>query len=279
MSPSLPMQKQHHPLRVCVAGATGRVGGALVRAIMDAEGLLLVGAVARRSHGQRLAPLLNDARLDATLHGTVAEALATPTDVLIDYTKPDVVKDNVLTAVEKGVHVVIGTSGLTEEDYRDIHLAALAKKVGVFAAGNFALTAVLMQHSAVIAARHVPQWEIIDYGHAEKVDAPSGTARELAHRLAGVGRPNAGHPVEATVGIKEARGGTVEGSQVHSIRSPGYLGGAEVVFGLPGERLSLRYDTVDSAIPFVAGTLLAVRAVSSLCGLVRGLDQLLDLDG
>jgi 4-hydroxy-tetrahydrodipicolinate reductase len=260
-----------------VAGATGRVGQALVRAIADAKDVLLVGAVARQSQGQRLSHLLNDARLDVQIHGTVTEALASPTDVLVDYTRADVVKHHVLTALEKGVHVVIGTSGLTEEDYRDIHAAALAKQVGVFAAGNFALTAVLLQHFAVIAAKYVPQWEIIDYGYAGKIDAPSGTARELAHRLAGVGRPNTEHPIEATVGIKETRGGAVQGSQVHSIRLPGYLGGAEIVFGLPGERLSLRYDSVDPAAPYVAGTLLAVRRVGSLRGLVRGLDHLLNL--
>jgi 4-hydroxy-tetrahydrodipicolinate reductase len=268
---------EHNPLQVCVAGATGHVGQALVRAIAGSEDLVLVGAVSRRSQGQRLGLLLNDARLDLVVSGTVAEALATPTDVLIDYTRADAVKQHVLTALGLGVRVVVGTSGLTDEDYREIHAAALAKGVGVFAAGNFAITAVLLQRFAVMAARYVPHWEIVDYGRAEKVDAPSGTARELAHRLASVGPPRLGHPVETTVGVKEARGGTVAGSQVHSLRLPGYLSGAEVVFGLPGERLSLRHDSTDSALPYVAGTLLAVRRVCSLRGLVRGLDEVLDL--
>jgi 4-hydroxy-tetrahydrodipicolinate reductase len=264
---------------VCVAGATGRVGQALVREIAAAADLVLVGAVARASRGQALGTVFRDARLDVTVSGTVAEALAVPTDVLVDYTKADAVKGHVHTALGKGVRVVIGTSGLTEDDYRDIHAAALAAGVGVFAAGNFALTAALLQRLAVLVARHVPHWEIIDYGRADKIDAPSGTTRELAHRLAQLGRPPAGPPVEATVGVKEARGGTVEGSQVHSVRLPGYSSSAEIVFGLPGERLSLRHDAVDSATPYVAGTLLAVRRVCSLRGLVRGLDQLLDLGG
>jgi 4-hydroxy-tetrahydrodipicolinate reductase len=268
---------EHTPLKVCVAGATGHVGQALVRAIVGSNDLALVGAVARRSRGQRLGPLLHEDRLDLVVSGTVAEALATPTDVLIDYTRADAVKDHVLTALRLGVHVVIGTSGLTDEDYSEIHAAALAAGPGVFAAGNFAVTAVLLQHFATLAARYVPQWEIIDYGRAEKIDAPSGTARELAHRLASVGPPQVGHPIEATVGVPAARGGTVAGSQVHSLRLPGYVSGAEIIFGLPGERLSLRHDSTDSALPYVAGTLLAVRKVSTLRGLVRGLDELLGL--
>ena len=269
---------EHSPLKVCVAGATGHVGQALVRAITGSQDLALVGAVSRRSQGQRLGAAANGARLDLTVSGTVAEALSAPTDVLIDYTRADAVKQHVLTALGLGVHVVIGTSGLTEEDYQEIHAAALANGLGVFAAGNFAITAVLLQRFAAIAARHVPHWEIIDYGRAEKIDAPSGTARELAHRLAGVAQPRVGHPVEATVGVKEARGGTVAGSRVHSVRLPGYSG-IEILFGLPGERLSLRHDATDSAAPYVAGTLLAVRQVRALRGLVRGLDQLLDLGG
>ena len=268
---------EHSPLKVCVAGATGHVGQALVRAVAGSRDLVLVGAVSRRSQGRRLGTLLNDARLDLTVSGTVAEALTMPTDVLIDYTRADAVKQHVLTALGLGVHVVIGTSGLTEEDYQESHAAALARGLGVFAAGNFAITAVLLQRFAA-AARHVPHWEIIDYGRAEKIDAPSGTSRELAHRLAGVAQPQVAHPVEATVGVKEARGGTVDGSRVHSVRLPGYSG-IEILFGLPGERLSLRHDSTDSALPYVAGTLLAVRQVHALRGLVRGLDQLLDLGG
>jgi 4-hydroxy-tetrahydrodipicolinate reductase len=267
------------PLRVCVAGATGRVGQALVHAIAGSADLVLVGAVSRRAAGQWLGTVLNDARLDPTVRGTVAEALAVPTDVLVDYTKADVVKDHVLTALGKGVHVVVGTSGLTTEDYREIHDAALAAGLGVFAAGNFALTAALLQHLAALVARHVPNWEIIEYSRADKIDAPSGTARELAHRLAEVARPEAGLPVDKVVGVKEARGGTVEGSRVHSVRLPGYASAAEIIFGLPGERLSIRHDAIDSAAPYVAGTLLAVRRVTALRGLVRGLDQLIDLGG
>jgi 4-hydroxy-tetrahydrodipicolinate reductase len=267
------------PLRVCVAGATGRVGQALVREIAGAADLVLVGAVARRAAGQWLGTVLNDARLDPTVTATVAEALAVPTDVLVDYTKADAVKGHVLTALGKGVHVVIGTSGLTTEDYREIHDAALAAGLGVFAAGNFALTAALLQRLAVLIARHVPNWEILDYSRADKIDAPSGTVRELAHRLAQVAQPAPGLPVEKVVGVKEARGGTVDGSRVHSVRLPGYSSAAEIVFGLPGERLTLRHDAIDSAAPYVAGTLLAVRRVTALRGLVRGLDQLLDLNG
>jgi 4-hydroxy-tetrahydrodipicolinate reductase len=267
------------PVRVCLAGATGRVGQALARAVADAADLALVAAVARGARERPLGAVLGDPRLDVTVRGTVAEALDTPADVLVDFTAPGAVKGHVLTALGRGVHAVVGTSGLTDEDYQEIHQAALAHGVGAFAAGNFALTAVLLQRFATIAARYVPHWEVIDYGHAGKPDAPSGTSRELAHRLAAVGRPQLGHPIEATVGPREARGATVAGSQVHSVRLPGYMSSVEVIFGLPGQRLSLRHDSVDAAAPYVAGALVAVRAVRSLRGLVRGLDRLLDLGG
>jgi 4-hydroxy-tetrahydrodipicolinate reductase len=243
-------------IHVCVAGATGKVGAGLVRAIGESEDLVLVGAVARTRVGEKMG--------DVTVKATVAEALETRTDVLVDYTRADAVKAHVLAAVDRGVHVVVGTSGLTDADYADIDTAARTKGVGVFAAGNFAVTAVLLQRFAVMAATYVPSWEILDYASPGKIDAPSGTARELASRLAAVAAPVIARPVEDTVGMREARGATLGGAQLHSVRLGGYSSSAEVVFGLPGERLTLRHDSIDPTLPYVGGTLLAIRRVASL---------------
>jgi 4-hydroxy-tetrahydrodipicolinate reductase len=185
------------------------------------------------------------------------------------------VKGNVTAAVEAGVAVVVGSSGLTADDLREVDEAARARSVGVIAAGNFSLTAALCQAAALLAARHLPHWEIVDYASATKPDVPSGTSRELAERLADVRRPELGRPVETLAGPREARGADVSGTQVHSVRLPGFVVSTEIVFGLPDERLTIKHDADATPAPYVAGTLLAVRRAPSVAGLVRGLDTLL----
>jgi 4-hydroxy-tetrahydrodipicolinate reductase len=143
--------------------------------------------------------------------------------------------------------------------------------------GNFALTMVLMQKFAETAAKLISQWEIIDYAHDDKADAPSGTARELAARLTRVAKPQPTVPVEQTAGERAARGATLSGVQVHSVRLPGYMISAEVIFGMPDQRLSIRHDSGGSARPYVDGALIAIRRVSALRGVRRGLDTVLDL--
>jgi 4-hydroxy-tetrahydrodipicolinate reductase len=264
-------------LKVCVAGATGWAGSALARAIAKTADLELVAAVARRQAGRVLGEVLDEPRLTGRIYASAEEALAKSCDVFVEYTKPDSAKTNVLTALEHGAHVVVGTSGLTDSDFAEIDFLARKRQRGVVACGNFALTAVLLQKFAEAAARLIPQWEIIDYAHDDKIDAPSGTARELAYRLSKVRSPEPTVPVASIVGPRETRGATVSGSQVHSIRLPGYVISAEIVFGMPDQRLSIRHDSGSSAHPYADGALLAIRKVSTLVGVHRGLDSVLDL--
>lgn len=264
-------------IRVCVAGATGNVGRALVDGILRSEDLELVGAVSRTYRDQNLGTVLGKSETDVRISGSVKEALHTKTDVLIDYTSPQVVKSHVLDAIDHGVNVVIGTSGLTEEDYTHIDASARDKKVGVLAGGNFAITAILMQHFASMAAKHIPHWEIIDYADASKIDSPSGTARELADRLSRIRKPVLIHPIAETHGPKESRGATVRGSQIHSIRVPGLAFATEAIFGMPKEKLIIRHEGASGGELYVPGTLLAVRKVGSFVGLVRGIDKFMDL--
>jgi len=263
-------------LRVCVAGATGWVGRPLCSAVSGSDDLSLVGAVSRAHAGRNLKEVSGDARLDLTIKGSVAEALETPADVLVDYTKADAVKANVLEAISRGVHVVVGTSGLTDEDFAEIGRAASGRGVGVIAAGNFAITAVLLQRFAREAAKYLSQWEVIDYASDAKQDAPSGTARELAFRLSEIRRPEATHPVENTIGERASRGAILNGSQVHSIRLPGYVIAVEAIFGAPDERLTIRHDAGGGAGPYIQGTLLAIRKAREHVGLIRGLDKIME---
>lgn len=263
-------------LRVCIAGATGWVGTPLCLAVSEAEDLALVGAVSRTHEGRNLKDVIDDSNLDLRVSGSVAEALNNPTDVLVDYTKAEVVKANVITAIRKGINVVIGSSGLTDEDFIEINHAALEYKVGVIAAGNFAITAVLLQRFACEAAKYLSHWEIIDYASDAKEDAPSGTTRELAFRLSEVRTPELTHPVEETVGEKDSRGTTLNGVQVHSLRLPSFVISVEVIFGEMDERLTIRHDAGSGAEPYIQGTLLAIRKVRDHVGLIRGLDRIME---
>jgi 4-hydroxy-tetrahydrodipicolinate reductase len=259
---------------VCIAGATGWTGRALVAGVLAAPDLELVSAVARSAAGRDLGEALGGEALGVPVHARVAEALE-GVEVLVDYTSATAVKGNALAAIEAGVAVVIGTSGLTADDFAEIDAAARGRSVGVVASGNFSLTAAMCQAAALLAARHIPQWEIVDYASATKPDVPSGTARELAERLGEVRTPALGHPIAELHGPQEARGATVGGAQVHSVRLPSFVVSTEVVFGLPDERLTIRHDAGGTPEPYVAGTLIAVRRAPSLVGLTRGLDTLL----
>jgi len=260
--------------RVCIAGATGWTGRALVSAVGDAPDLVLVSAVSRSAAGRDLGEALGGDRLGVPVHGDVREALD-GVDVLVDYTSATVVMANTMAAVQAGVAVVVGSSGLTASNFEEIDAAARERSVGVVASGNFSLTAAMCQAGALLAARHLPQWEVIDYASASKPDVPSGTSRELAERLGEVRQPELGYPIEDLHGPKEARGATVGGAQVHSVRLPSFVVSTEVVFGLPDERLTIRHDAGGTPEPYVLGTLLAVRRVRELVGVTRGLDTLL----
>ena len=264
-------------INVCLAGATGWAGSELARGIAGTDDLAVVAAVSRKHAGRMLGDVLHEPRLTGAVYGSAAEALATPCDVFVEYTRPDAAKRNVVAALECGAHVVVGTSGLADDDYVEIDAIARSQRRGVLACGNFALTVVLLQKFAEAAARLIPQWEIIDYAHDDKVDAPSGTVRELAARLAKIRHPEPTVALDRTVGPREARGATLAGSQVHSLRLPGFVISAEIIFGMPDQKLTIRHDSGSSARPYVDGALLAIRNVATLVGVHRGLDAVLQL--
>lgn len=263
-------------IRVCVAGATGWAGSALSRGIFEAPDMELVAAISRSQAGKVLGDVLEIDGLSAPIFSTVDEGMETKPDVVVEYTKPDVAKANILSALGGGAHVVVGTSGLGEDDYREIDEVAQKVQRGVLAVGNFALTAVLLQKFAEMAARYIPHWEIIDYAHAGKVDAPSGTARQLADRLSKVRESQLDVPLETMQGPKESRGVRLNGSQVHSVRLPGYVISVDAIFGMPDQKLVIRHESGTSAEPYVSGALLAIRKVSGLVGVHRGLDRVME---
>jgi len=262
-------------LKICIAGATGWAGSELSRGIFDAIDMELVAAISRSNAGKTLDEAIGIEGLTTPIFGTVKDALKTSPDVFVEYTKPDVAKFHVLSALMSGSHVVVGTSGLSGEDYDEIDAVAKEVNRGVLAVGNFALTVVLLQKFAEMAAKYIHHWEIIDYAHSGKKDAPSGTARELANRLSNIHEAKLEVPLDNIDGFIESRGARLQGTQVHSIRLPGYVISIDAIFGMPDQKLILRHESGSSAEPYVNGALLAIREVGNLVGVHRGLDKVM----
>jgi 4-hydroxy-tetrahydrodipicolinate reductase len=272
------MSVSNNRIKILLAGVTGWTGEAVARAILDSDDLELVGAVSRKKAGEDVGTLLGRVpqglKIESSMSGALAAA-AGEVDVFIDYTSAHSVKEHVLAALEQGIATIVGSSGLSASDFEQIDRLAKERCCGVIACGNFSITAALAKHFSLIAAKYLPHREIIDYASGGKIDAPSGTARELAEELALVQANQLLRPVEQTIGSIEARGAQLGGTPVHSLRLPSYILSFETIFGLPDERLTIRHDAGASAAPYVDGTLLAVRRVKEIKGLVRGLDNLL----
>jgi 4-hydroxy-tetrahydrodipicolinate reductase len=258
-------------IRVGVVGASGRMGRTVCRAVIEAEDLDLVAAVDRSNAGEDVGGLTGLPPTAVTI-ATSLDALADAgTEVAIDFTHPDVVMDDVRWCLAHGVHVVVGTTGITPADLEDIR--RLATDVNAIVASNFALGAVLMQRFAAEAARHFPAVEIVELHHDGKADAPSGTAlataRRVAERRAETWRGPDGAALEG------ARGADLDGVRIHAVRLPGLVAHQEVIFGGTGQTLTIRHDSTDRS-SFMPGVLMAVRAVASRPGLTVGLDPLLE---
>ena len=246
-------------MKVAVAGYRGKVGSVLAAALQSEPDIEYVGGVTR---GDNLADFLHQNRPRA----------------LVDFTRPTEALHNALAAVAAGASPVIGTTGLSASDVDKIETACHEKKIGGIVAPNFAVGAVLMMHLADIAAPHFDAAEIIELHHAGKLDAPSGTALSTARRL---GARRGDQPFAYRKAEKETLAGTRGGEEgnvaVHSVRLPGFVADQEVIFGLPGQTLTIAHRTT-SREAYVPGVLLAIRTVTAEPRFYRGLDELLGLN-
>ena len=264
------------PIRVLVSGS-GRMGKEVLAAVCAAEDMLPVGVLQRRA--QPAAVALPDgsgevpatADLGALVHG------ANP-DVVIDFTFHAWSAQVLPALIDAGVRPVIGTSGLTEATIDDLEQRCRARGIGGVWASNFAIGAVLMMHFARLAARHYAAAEVIELHHDGKVDAPSGTALATARAMAAERGAPFTRQQPSTVTVPGTRGGEAGGVSIHSIRLPGLVAHQEVIFGGPGEVLTIRHDSMARS-SFMPGVLLAVRTVMTSDAFVRGLEPLLGLPG
>ncbi|BBY43119.1 4-hydroxy-tetrahydrodipicolinate reductase [Mycolicibacterium celeriflavum] len=244
-------------MRVGVLGARGKVGTTMVEAVEAADDLTFAAGVDADDPLSRL--------VDAQ------------TEVVIDFTHPEVVMDNLRFLVENGIHAVVGTTGFTDERLAQVRQWLDAKPgAAVLIAPNFAIGAVLSMHFAQQAARYFESVEVIELHHPHKADAPSGTAARTARLIAEARKDMPPNPDATSTGLEGARGADVDGVPVHSVRLAGLVAHQEVLFGTQGETLTIRHDSLDRT-SFVPGVLLAVRRVAERPGLTVGIEPLLDL--
>jgi 4-hydroxy-tetrahydrodipicolinate reductase len=270
------------PIPVVVCGAAGKMGREVIKAVTQADNMTLIGAIERNPDltgkdigevvgcGELEVPILPD--LEATL-AMAAQEKELP--VMVDFTHPDSVYENVRSAIACGVRPVVGTTGLSTEQLSDLADFADKSSLGCLIIPNFSIGVVLMQQAAIQASRYFDHVEIIELHHNQKADAPSGTAIQTAKMLAELGKTYNPALVNETEAIAGARGAnTDEGIRIHSVRLPGLIAHQEMIFGAPRQIYTLRHDTSDRA-SFMPGVLLCIRKVIELKSLVYGLEKIL----
>jgi 4-hydroxy-tetrahydrodipicolinate reductase len=249
---------------VGVLGASGRMGREVCRAVDAADDLTLVAAVDPHHEGVELGNLVVVGSPEA-VEGV---------DVAVDFTTPGSVIENARWCLGRGMHMVIGTTGIGADGLEEIRRLTGSANANAIVAPNFAIGAALMMRFAEQAARYFDAAEVIELHHDRKVDAPSGTAITTAQRI-GAARAGAWEAPGGDGSHPGARGADVDGIRVHGVRLPGLLAHQEVIFGSPGQTLTVRHDTIDRSA-FIPGVLLAIRSVADRPGLTIGLDALLD---
>jgi 4-hydroxy-tetrahydrodipicolinate reductase len=263
-------------IRVGVIGACGRMGLMVCRAVAEADGFALAAAIDRSKVGQAIGPLIGHPVLDVPVSDELDRLLEAEVEVAIDFTHPEVVMENIRWCVNHAIHLVVGTTGISQEGLEEIEreIGDEGSESNVVVAPNFALGAVLMERFAAQAVRFFPAAEVIELHHDQKVDAPSGTSLATARRLQEErGQAWRGPDQEGLGGV---RGGDVGGIRIHSVRLPGLVAHQEVIFGGQGQTLTIRHDSTDRS-SFMPGVLLAARAVMTRPGLTIGLEPLLDI--
>jgi len=263
------------PIRVLVCGACGKMGRTVVQAVLEAPDMALAAAVDVVHVGEDVGAMVGVGDLGVSIeHHLESAAESGKPDVMVDFTQPATVMNNIRCALARHVHCVVGTTGLSDDDLAEVRRLCTANSATAIVAPNFSLGATLMMQCAQLAAKHFGYAEIIELHHEGKKDAPSGTALRTADLMAEArGEPFDGVAAEH-IKLDGARGGQQGGVAIHSVRLPGLVAHQSVIFGGTGETLTIRHDT-SGRESFMPGVLLAVRKTQELEGLVVGLEPLI----
>ncbi|HIK38124.1 MAG: 4-hydroxy-tetrahydrodipicolinate reductase [Geminocystis sp.] len=274
--------ERENAIPVVVNGAAGKMGREVVKAVAKAEDMMLVGAVDRNPEvlGKDVGEVAGCGPLEIPIVNDLQSVLVLATQyktqgVMVDFTHPDSVYENVRTAIAYGIRPVVGTTGLTPEQIQELAEFASKASTGVLIVPNFSIGMVLMQQAAIAAAQYFDHVEIIELHHNQKADAPSGTAIKTAEMLSGLGKTYNPQQVEEKENIPGVRGGVCgDNIRIHSVRLPGLIAHQEIIFGAPGQIYTLRHDATDRSC-YMPGVLLAIRKVTKLKSLVYGLEKIL----
>ncbi len=263
-------------LRIIVAGPRGNMGAEAVKMVANTEGFKLIAVVDSKHNGLQLKDIQGAPSLEVPIYEDLEECLlAHDCDVLIDLTTPSTGRKHMEIAFRHNVRPVVGTTGFTDQDIRELTDIANETHVGAIIAPNFAIGAILMMKFSQTAAKYFQNVEIIEQHHDQKLDAPSGTAVKTAQMITENREElTQGHPDEVET-IKGVRGGSIEGIPIHSLRLPGLVAHQEVIFGGLGQTLTIRHDSINRA-SFMPGVKLAVETVMKLDTLVYGLENIID---
>ncbi|MBD1943997.1 4-hydroxy-tetrahydrodipicolinate reductase [Coleofasciculus sp. FACHB-712] len=276
------MANQQYPIPVVVNGAAGKMGREVVKAVAQANDMTLLGAIDRslEYQGQDVGEVAGCEPLEVPIVSDLQGMLVLATQekqqgVMVDFTHPDSVYENVRTAIAYGIRPVVGTTGLSPQQIQELAEFADKASTGALIIPNFSIGMVLLQQAAVQASQYFDHVEIIELHHNQKADAPSGTALQTAQMLGELGKTYNPPTVKETEKLPGARGSQAdEGIRIHSVRLPGLIAHQEVMFGAPGQIYTLRHDTSDRSC-YMPGVLLAIRKVIQLKSLVYGLEKIL----
>lgn len=262
-------------LKVGVIGASGKMGKNICASILAEDNLKLTAAFDRSNQGQDIGLLANGRENGVLIAKRIEDILDKQlVDVIVDFTIAAAAVENIPKVLQAGINLVVGTTGISDAEWAEYDKLAQENNVGLFFAANYAIGAVLMMQFAETAAKYLPDVEVIELHHDQKLDAPSGTAVTTLKRMAAVrGEKVQGNPDEYEK-INGARGGEYAGMHVHSVRLPGYVAHQEVIFGGVGQTLTIRHDSL-SRESFMPGVMLAIKKVVSFKGLVRDLDSIM----
>ncbi len=274
--------ERENAIPVVVNGAAGKMGREVIKAVAKAEDMMLVGAVDRNPEvlGKDVGEVAGCGPLEIPIVNDLQSVLVLATQyktqgVMVDFTHPDSVYENVRTAIAYGIRPVVGTTGLTAEQIQELAEFAEKASTGVLIVPNFSIGMVLMQQAAIAAAQYFDHVEIIELHHNQKADAPSGTAIKTAEMLSSLGKTYNPQQVEEKENIPGVRGGVCgDNIRIHSVRLPGLIAHQEIIFGAPGQIYTLRHDATDRSC-YMPGVLLAIRKVTTLKSLVYGLEKIL----
>lgn len=264
-------------IRIILAGPRGKMGQEALKMIEETPHFELVAAVDSKNDGLQVKDLSGAPQsMEAPVYDDMENCFASiEADVVVDLTRPDIGKKHLELALKHGLRTVIGTTGFSNEDLERLKALAEEKQTGAIIAPNFAIGAILMMKFSQMAAKYLPDIEIIEKHHDQKLDAPSGTALKTAQLITEVrDEKKQGHPDEKE-DLNGARGAELEGIRIHSVRLPGLVAHQEVIFGGEGQVLTIRHDSMNRT-SFMPGVRLAVESVMNIEGLVYGLENIME---